>query len=75
MSETTDRGAGGETSFTANRRTLLTGVAATLVSFLGGLQVAYNDGVVTNPEWVDIALMTVLGAAAGFGITWTRVGK
>lgn len=65
----------GTSSFAANRRTLLTGVVSTLVSFLGGLQVAVNDGAVTANEWVDISLMTVLGAAAGFGITWTRVSK
>lgn len=46
------------------------GVTGTLVSFLTGLQVAVQDSVVTQNEWVTIALATVIGAAAAFGITW-----
>lgn len=46
------------------------GVTGTAVAFLSALGVAYADGNVTGQEWVNIALATVIGAAAAFGITW-----
>lgn len=46
------------------------GVAATLVAFLGALSVAYADGAVSGQEWINIALTTVVAAAAGFGVTY-----
>lgn len=46
------------------------GIAGTAVAFLGGLGIAYTDNVITGQEWVNIALATVLGAAAAFGVTF-----
>lgn len=57
-------------------KAVASGVAGTAVAFLGALGVAYTDSVVTGQEWVNIALATVLGAAAAFGVTFatpTRV--
>lgn len=53
-----------------NSKAVAGGVAGTLVAFLGGLGVAYADGAISGQEWVNIALATVLGAAAAFGLTW-----
>lgn len=46
------------------------GVAGTLVAFLTGLSTALQTGGVTEQEWVTVALATVLGGAAAFGLTW-----
>ncbi len=59
---------------TDTKKALASGVVATLVAFLGTLQVAI-DGGVTPEEWVSIALTTVIGAAAGFGITYATPTK
>lgn len=46
------------------------GVGGTAIAFLGSLGTAYADGVVSGQEWVNIALATVIGALAAFGITY-----
>jgi hypothetical protein len=46
------------------------GVGGTAISFLGALGTAYADGAVSGQEWVNIALATVIGALAAFGITY-----
>lgn len=51
-------------------KAIASGVVGTAVAFLGGLTVAYADEIVSGQEWINIALVTVLGAAAAFGITW-----
>jgi hypothetical protein len=51
-------------------KAIASGITGTAVAFLGGLGIAYADGVVTGQEWVNIAIATVLGAAAAFGITY-----
>lgn len=51
-------------------KAIASGVAGTAVAFLTGLGVAYADGAVSGQEWVNIALATVLGAVAAFGITF-----
>jgi hypothetical protein len=51
------------------------GVTSTAVAFLGGLSIAIADGAVSGQEWINIALATVLGAAAGFGITYVTPTK
>ena len=51
-------------------KAIASGVAGTAVAFLGGLGVAIADEVVTGQEWVNIAIATVLGAVAAFGITY-----
>lgn len=44
------------------------GVITTVVAFLGALKVAVMDDGITLQEWVDIAEVTVIGAAVGFGL-------
>jgi hypothetical protein len=51
------------------------GVVATALGFLAPLGVAISDGQVTGQEWVAIATATILGAAAGFGITYATPTK
>lgn len=51
-------------------KSIASGVAGTLVAFLTGLGVAIADSDVTGQEWVNIALATVIGAVAAFGITY-----
>lgn len=51
-------------------KAVASGVVGTAVAFLGGMGIAYADNVITGQEWINIALATVLGAAAAFGITY-----
>lgn len=51
-------------------KAIASGVAATLVAFLTGMGTALQTPGVTPEEWVAVALATVIGGAAGFGITW-----
>lgn len=46
------------------------GIVGTTVAFLSALIVANSDEAVTSGEWLTVALATVLGGAAAFGITW-----
>lgn len=46
------------------------GAAGTAVAFLTSLHQALDDSVVTGQEWTSVALATVIGGAAAFGITW-----
>lgn len=73
MSETSGPGVGVSetvgTKYTAYKAWAAGGVS-TLIAFLSGLNIAMSDEKVTGNEWVDIALFTVIGAAAGFGITY-----
>lgn len=55
---------------TNSHKALASGIVATLVAFLGGLVLAISDDKVSAVEWVTISLNTVVGAAAGFGITY-----
>lgn len=55
---------------TTSTKAIAGGVAGTLVAFLTGLTTAIDDSVVTQGEWVTIALATVIGGAAAFGLTW-----
>lgn len=59
---------------TDSGKAIASGVVATVVTFLSTLQVAIEDGITTG-EWVSIALATVIGAAAGFGITYATPAK
>ena len=45
----------------------VTGVAST---FLATLIVALDDGVVSDVEWLKVALAVVGAAGAAFGVTW-----
>jgi len=38
---------------------------------LTGLATAAADNVVTGQEWINVALATVIGGAAAFGVTWS----
>lgn len=51
-------------------KAVASGVTATAVAFLTALITANADGSVTSGEWLSVALATVIGAAAGFGITY-----
>lgn len=51
-------------------KAIASGIAGTAIAFLGGLSIAYADDVITGQEWVNIAIATVLGATAAFGITY-----
>lgn len=46
------------------------GIAGTIVAFLTGMTTAVQSPGITDQEWVAVALATVLGGAAAFGITW-----
>lgn len=60
--------------FTTAAKAWAAGFTGTAVAFLTGLQLAVADGV-TQSEWVTIALTTVVGGAAAFGITWAVPNK
>lgn len=49
-------------------KAVASGVTATAVAFLTALITANADNAVTSGEWLAVALATVVGAAAGFGI-------
>jgi hypothetical protein len=51
-------------------KSIASGVVGTAIAFLGGVAIAYADNAITGQEWVNIAITTVLGAAAAFGITY-----
>lgn len=51
-------------------KAVASGVTATVVAFLTATITANADGAVTSGEWLTVALATVVGAAAGFGITF-----
>ncbi len=44
-------------------------VFATVIAFLGSLQTAMLDDVVTKSEWVTIAAATVAAAALVYGVS------
>ena len=46
------------------------GIAGTLIAFLTRLEAAVDVGGVSDKEWVAVALATVVGGAAAFGLTW-----
>lgn len=54
----------------SSTKAIAAGVTGTLVAFLTGLATAVQSPGVTDQEWVAVALATVLGGAAAFGITW-----
>lgn len=51
-------------------KAVASGITGTAVAFLTALIVANSDNAVTSGEWLTVALATVVGAAAAFGITW-----
>lgn len=51
-------------------KAIAAGVTGTLVAFLTSLGTAVQTPGITDQEWVAVALATVLGGAAAFGITW-----
>lgn len=51
-------------------KAVASGITGTAVAFLTATIVANSDGVVTSGEWLSVALATVVGAAAAFGITY-----
>lgn len=55
---------------TSSTKAIAGGTAGTLVAFLTGLTTALQTPGVTDQEWVAVALATVLGGAAAFGLTW-----
>lgn len=54
----------------SSTKAIASGVTGTLVAFLTGLGTAVQSPGITDQEWVAVALATVLGGAAAFGITW-----
>jgi hypothetical protein len=52
-------------------KAVASGVTATVVAFLTATITANADGAITSGEWLGVALATVVGAAAGFGITYS----
>lgn len=50
-------------------KAIAAGAVGTAVAFLSSLSVAMEGGV-TPSEWVNVALATVIGAAAAFGIVY-----
>jgi hypothetical protein len=51
-------------------KAIAAGVVTTVTTFLTSLTVALNDGVVTQAEWLTIAVATVGAAGAAFGVTY-----
>lgn len=51
-------------------KAIAAGAVGTAVAFLSSLSQAAPGGL-TGQEWVDIALATVIGGAAAFGITYS----
>lgn len=51
------------------------GITGTVVAFLSTLITATSDNVVTTNEWTTVALATVIGGAAAFGVTWSTPTK
>lgn len=51
-------------------KAVASGAVGTAVAFLTALIVANSDEVVTGGEWLTVALATVIGGAAAFGVTW-----
>lgn len=45
-------------------------VTATVLAFLGSLQVAISDGSVTTAEWITVAIATVGALGGVFGATY-----
>lgn len=56
-------------------KAIASGVTGSAVAFLSALIPAAEDNVVTGQEWLTVALFTVIGAAAAFGITWAVPNK
>lgn len=54
----------------SSTKAIAAGVAGTLVAFLTRLEAAVDVGGVSDKEWVAVALATVVGGAAAFGLTW-----
>lgn len=51
-------------------KAVASGVVGTSVAFLTATITAASDGAITSGEWLTVALATVIGAAAAFGITY-----
>lgn len=51
-------------------KAVASGIVGTAVAFLTALITANADGAVTSNEWLAVALATVVGGAAAFGVTW-----
>lgn len=51
-------------------KAVASGLTATVIAFLTATITANADGAITSGEWLTVALATVVGAAAGFGITY-----
>lgn len=69
MSETNSNDSQSQPKTTATKA-IAAGITGTVVAFLTSLITAQADDVVTSGEWTVIALGTVIGAAAAFGVTW-----
>lgn len=54
----------------SSTKAIAAGIAGTLAAFLIRLEAAVDVGGVSDQEWVAVALATVLGGAAAFGLTW-----
>lgn len=57
-------------SGSTSTKAIASGIAGTLVAFLTGMTTALQTPGVTDQEWVAVAMATVIGGAAAFGITW-----
>lgn len=55
---------------TTATKAVVAGVSATVLAFLGSLQVALTDGNVTGTEWVAVAIATVAALGGTFGFTY-----
>lgn len=55
---------------TTSTKAIAGGIAGTLVAFLTGMGTALQSPGITEQEWVAVALATVLGGSAAFGLTW-----
>jgi hypothetical protein len=51
------------------------GLTSGVVAFLSTLQIAAVDNGISLQEWITIALATVIGLAAGFGVTYSIPNK
>jgi hypothetical protein len=57
---------------TTSTKAVVAAAAATVLAFLGSLQVALtSDNVVTGSEWVTVAIATVAAVGGVFGFTYT----
>jgi MFS-type transporter involved in bile tolerance (Atg22 family) len=56
-------------------KAVASGIVTTVVAALGAVIVANADDVITANEWLNVALATIGGFAAGFGITFATPTK